>query len=54
MKFDRNFLIAVDPEELRAGVWHMVGEEKPSMPHYRSVLSEAQAAAIIEYLKRSR
>ena len=53
VKFDRNFLIGVDPEELRASAWHMVGEEKPSMPHYRSVLTEAQAAAIIEYLKRT-
>jgi mono/diheme cytochrome c family protein len=53
VKFDRNFLIATDPEELRAGVWHMVGEEKPSMPHYRTVLTEAQAAAILEYLKGS-
>ena len=52
VKFDRNFLINVDPEELRASVWHMVGEEKPSMPHYRSVITEAQAVAIIEYLKR--
>ena len=53
VKFDRNFLIGTDPEELRASVWHMVGEEKPSMPHYRSALSEAQAVAIIEYLKRT-
>ena len=53
VKFDRNFLINVDPEELRASVWHMVGEEKPTMPHYRSIITEAQAAAIIDYLKHT-
>ncbi len=49
--FDRAYFARRDPEQLRSSVWHMVAEEKPAMPHYRHVLSAAQAHAIIEYLK---
>lgn len=51
--FDSAYFTRRDPEQLRARVWHMVEQETPMMPHYREMLSEAQARAIIEYLKRT-
>jgi mono/diheme cytochrome c family protein len=50
--FDRAYFARKDPEQLRASVWHMLAEEKPTMPHYRVILDNAKARAIIEYLKR--
>jgi mono/diheme cytochrome c family protein len=49
--FDRAYFARKDPEDIRHGIWHMVGEHKPAMPHFRWTLSEAQARAIIDYLK---
>lgn len=49
--FDKRYFARRNPEDIRKGVWHMVGEHKPSMPHFRWTLSEAQARAIVEYLK---
>ncbi|MFI5394218.1 MAG: c-type cytochrome [Candidatus Binatia bacterium] len=49
--FDRSYFSRTDAERLRAAVWHMVGQHKPSMPHYRAKLDAAQAEAIITYLK---
>ena len=43
----------IGTEQVRQAVWHMVGEHEPTMPHYRSTLSAAQARAIVEHLKRS-
>jgi mono/diheme cytochrome c family protein len=51
--FDRAYFKRRDPEQLRRSVWHMLDEQKPVMPHYRWAVSEAQARAIIEYLKSS-
>lgn len=51
--FDREYFQHVDPEKLRANVWHMVRDEKPMMPHFRVLLTEAQARAIVEYLQRT-
>jgi mono/diheme cytochrome c family protein len=51
--FDRNYFQHVDPEKLRADVWHMVRDEKPMMPHFRVLLTEQQARAIVEYLQRT-
>ncbi len=51
--FDRAYFSRRDPEELRAEVWHMVREEKPAMPHFRTLLDNLQARAIVEYLKRT-
>lgn len=50
--FDRTYFARRDPERLRASVWHMLAEEKPAMPHYRHLLNDAKARAIIEYLKQ--
>ena len=49
--FDREYFQRRDPEQLRATVWHMAEEKKPTMPHYRWTLDEDQATAIVEYLK---
>jgi mono/diheme cytochrome c family protein len=49
--FDRAYFARHDPEALRAKVWHMLDAHQPSMPHFRSVISAAQAQAIIHYLK---
>lgn len=51
--FDRSYVAKHDPEELRKEIWHMLSEHKPAMPHYRWTISEAQARAIVEYLKSS-
>jgi mono/diheme cytochrome c family protein len=50
--FDRQYFAAHDAEYLRTRVWHMVGEHRPTMPHYGAMLSEAQARALAEYLKQ--
>jgi mono/diheme cytochrome c family protein len=51
--FDRAYFSRRRPEDIRDAVWHMLGEQKPAMPHFRWTLSEAQARAIVEYLKRT-
>ena len=51
--FDKAYFARHDPEEVRAGVWHMVADEKPTMPHYATLLTDQQARAIVEYLKRT-
>jgi mono/diheme cytochrome c family protein len=50
--FDRAYFSHRDPEQLRESVWHMIAEQKPTMPHFRRQLTEAQARSIIEYLKQ--
>jgi mono/diheme cytochrome c family protein len=52
--FDRAYFARHDPEALRGTVWHMLDEHQPSMPHFRGVISRAQAQAIIEELKKGR
>jgi len=49
--FDRAYFAGHDRDHVRGSVWHMVDEKKPSMPHFHSALTEAQARAIIQYLK---
>lgn len=51
--FDRGYFARQDPDELRKNIWHMVAEQEPKMPHYGATLSEAQARAIVDYLKSS-
>ena len=50
--FDAAYFTRHDSEALRASAWHMVQQHRPSMPHFRSTLNEAQARAIVEYLKQ--
>jgi mono/diheme cytochrome c family protein len=49
--FDVKYFLEHPPAAVREKIWHMVGKEKPAMPHYRSALSEAEAKAIVEYLR---
>ncbi len=51
--FDRAYFRHHDPEHIRASVWHMLDAQRPAMPHLRSTLSEAQARAIVTYLKQT-
>lgn len=52
VKLDRSYIAKADPEKLRIDVWHMLSEEKPSMPHFGFLISEVQARNIVEYLKQ--
>jgi mono/diheme cytochrome c family protein len=51
VKLDRAYLARTDPQRLHDAIWHMVEDQKPAMPHYRWTISDAQAAAIVEYLR---
>jgi len=51
--FDREYFPRRTPEQIRDAIWHMLGDHKAAMPHYRWVISEAEARAIVEYLKRA-
>jgi mono/diheme cytochrome c family protein len=50
--FDRTWLSRQDPEALRGKVWHMLEKNGAAMPHFAGRLSEAQARAIVEHLRR--
>lgn len=49
--FDEAYFRQHGGEALEVSVLHMVREKKPVMPHYRWSLSEAQARAIVEFLR---
>jgi len=50
--FDRAYFAAHDARSIRPKIWHMLGEPKPEvMPHFRGVLTDAQARAIVDYLQ---
>jgi mono/diheme cytochrome c family protein len=51
--FDRAYFERRDPEHVRAAIWHMLDTQRPRMPHLRGVLSDAEARAIVSYLKRA-
>jgi mono/diheme cytochrome c family protein len=51
--FDRAYFRARNPEHVRASIWHMLDTERPSMPHLRDTVTESEARAIVEYLKRA-
>ena len=51
--FDRAYFKRRDPEQVRAAIWHMCDTKRPAMPHYRSSLTEAEARAVITYLKQA-
>lgn len=52
--FDRAYFARHDAEALRASVWHMLDRHEPMMPHFAGVITDAEAAAIIEYLRGGR
>jgi mono/diheme cytochrome c family protein len=49
--FDRAWLAAKDPEQLRIDVAHMMAAHGATMPHLRSRLSDDQLRAVVRYLK---
>lgn len=49
--FDRAYFRRRDPEQVRTSVWHMIATQRPAMPHFRRVLTEAEARAVILYLE---
>ena len=51
--FDRAYLAQNDAEQLRTKAWHMLAAQRPAMPHFRRRLSEKDARAIIDYLKKT-
>jgi len=51
VQFDRDWVQASDPERLRVSVWHMLADQRPTMPHFRTRLSESEARAIAEWLR---
>ena len=52
--FDRAWLARRDPTQLRAAATHMLEERQPSMPHFKTVLSEPEAHAIVRFLRGNR
>ena len=51
VKFDRQYFAHHDAEQLHTAVWHMLASEKPAMPHYRWIITDAEARAIVSYLQ---
>jgi mono/diheme cytochrome c family protein len=51
--FDRHYFATTDPETVRRGIWHMVAERSPAMPHMRGVTTERGARLIVEHLRRA-
>ena len=51
--FDEAYFRDHKPEQIRLSVWHMVDQSKPVMPHFRWDLSEPEARAIVDYLKKT-
>lgn len=49
--FDRKYLKAQDPEELRRNVVHMLERQEAAMPHFERQLTEKQARGIVEWLR---
>mgnify|MGYP002623823915 FL=1 len=49
--FDEPFFARRSPAALREAVWHMLAKNKPSMPHFRVVLTGEQANALVRHLR---
>jgi hypothetical protein len=49
--FDAEYFRNRDPDEIRDAIWHMLGEAKPTMPHFEETLSPERAGAIVRHLK---
>jgi mono/diheme cytochrome c family protein len=49
--FDEAYFRRRDPEQVRAAVWHMLAEQRTAMPHLRKKVGDAEARAIVAYLK---
>ncbi len=51
--FDQAYFRRRDPEQVRTAVWHMLATQRPTMPHFRRVLTDREARAVVTYLKRA-
>jgi len=51
VNFDRAYFKRRDPEQVRSAIWHMLDTKRPAMPHFRSTLTEAEARAVIDFLR---
>jgi mono/diheme cytochrome c family protein len=51
--FDPAYFRRRDPEQVRTAVWHMLATKPLAMPHFRHVLTDTEARAIVTYLKRA-
>jgi mono/diheme cytochrome c family protein len=49
--FDAAYFAHMSTDELETAIWHMLDDKTQRMPHFAPVLDEAQAAAIVEYLR---
>jgi mono/diheme cytochrome c family protein len=49
--FDAQFFRRKDPEEIRAGIWHMLRRARPRMPHFGESLTEGELRSILAYLR---
>jgi mono/diheme cytochrome c family protein len=49
--FDRRYFAQRSVDELRQSIWHMLSDHKPSMPHFRWSITEAEGRKIVEYVK---
>ncbi len=49
--FDADYIQHVDPIRFRESIWHMLRLQKPSMPHFRKQITEAETGAILDYLR---
>jgi mono/diheme cytochrome c family protein len=49
--FDRAWIAAKDPEQLRIDVVHMMAAHGATMPHFRSRLSDDELRAVVRYLR---
>jgi mono/diheme cytochrome c family protein len=49
--FTEEYFDKKSPDEIRKGIWHMLRDKNPSMPHFREALSETEVKAIIRYLR---
>lgn len=51
--FNQQYFAGHDPDVLRGTIWHMLDQHEPVMPHYAGALTDAEARAIVMYLKRA-
>lgn len=49
--FDNAWFADHSDDELRSRIWHMLETNKPSMPHFRVILTGDETRAILRYLR---
>lgn len=51
--FDADFFERREADRIRKGIWHMLDEKSPSMPHFREALSTDEVKAILAHLRKA-